>query len=299
MRRSRSPLRRQPASRIVLHRRDWDILETLFCCRVLTCRMIQDAFFSPSGASRSRRRLRQLFDAGMVDRYFLLAGSGTQVLYTVGVGAVEHVRRWCGDHGTELTEEEARKHTLLPSPSLLRHTLALAEVYLACRRHLGAGGPIGLDRWLIEPLVRAQFDVREAAGASRRSGWRSVLVKPDAALQLSGMPADLRTFFIEADCGTETSAQLATKLECHRLFMASGQFTELYGEPSAWTLVATTGTLQQRGAHIAAIANRVEATNTLVTTIDGLQGAGPLDCPCLLPSGEGTTVRSLGDKKEN
>lgn len=289
----RSRFRPLPVRGIVLQRRDLMIIEVLFLCHVMTTRMLCETFFSADGLSRCRRRLRQLYDWGFLDRAFVAtAAYGSEAVYIVGKAGLAHAIAWCAEHGVEVDADAARAQSKMPNLSLLNHALQLARMYLACREHVGAMASTRMT-WLFEPLVFAQFDIRTSFEPGRPAKWRTVSFRPDAALQLVGVAGTRRTVFMEADLSTETAAQIATKLEAHRSFLVSGQFNALYGETDFTTLVATTGSMAGRATNLAAIASRVEASFTLVTTLPAFIELGPLDCPCLGSSGEHTTLRAF------
>ena len=283
----RSRFRPSPVHGIVLQKRDIALIIVLFICRCMTTSMIQQTFFTRGGISRCRKRLRLLYDWGFVERHFLPTSPfGSEAVHTVGKAGMLYALKWYADIGVEVETDDARTQMNLPSLSLLNHALNVARLYLACRKHLQGESGIRMDRWLFERLVYAQFDVRVAsADTGRPSAWKTVLFKPDAALQVSAPAGSIRTIFIEADCGTSTSRQIATKLESQQLFLSSGQFGTLYGEERFATILATTGSMSGRVLNLATIAKRVGAHFVLLTTIDDFIKTGPLACDYLRPSG--------------
>lgn len=279
-----------PNRRVVLQLRDVLILVALLYCRIATTSMICAAFFTDAGLSRCRRRLRDLYDLGMVERTFV---DGAEALYSLGPNGLVHALRWCSEHGIDVTPAEARTQIRLPALPLRGHALNVARAYLACRKHLaGVEGA----QWLFEGLVRADFRVKPNGPieAPRRAWWK-VAFKPDAALQLVGRDARRCTIFFEIDNGTESSAQVRKKLDAHKIFLKSGQFETLYGEAEFLTLFITTATLTGRARNLLEIGSDIGAGFVLATTLSDLVNRGPLACLCIRVQGVSATLCDILD----
>ena len=122
---------------------------------------LQRLFFS--SVHRCNRRLRQLFDAGLVYRHCptLPGGTywGTEILYTLGAEAADVLV----SQRPAPPEEIVRRCRSCRTPTFLAHSLAVAEVYLALKEALQTL-PLPswhLARFLVENECWDEYEVRK------------------------------------------------------------------------------------------------------------------------------------------
>jgi len=179
---------RASARPVNLTERDRDILALVGRCRYLSSRQLASEFFPSS--DRCRRRLRQLYDVGLVR--VTLAGSTTPNLVSLTSKGVRAV--------AERDPELAARLQLPGAISLsgVRHHLGVADsrFYLAA---LCAARGDELQRWS-----------NNGGALGRELGLPRWGLEPDGLAELR-VPGGLWRLAIEVDCGTETRRVLAGK----------------------------------------------------------------------------------------
>jgi hypothetical protein len=111
-----------------------------------------------------------------------------------------------------LAAEQAQtvRRTWTPRPSWLKHALAVSHLYVELRQ-LEHAGELALKVFEAEPRSWRSYT---------RAGMATML-KPDAFIEL--MVGDyLDSYFVEADCGTESTSTLARKLDAYAAYWQSG-----------------------------------------------------------------------------
>lgn len=243
----------------------------LFLNRTLTRGQLQALFFS--SVPRCNARLRQLFDWGFLSRSYLpTAPFGSQALYTVGKAALPLVTAHLAGEGLALDPEDVRTQCRRPALSLLEHTLAIGDVYIAVQRALGAQAAVRLECWLPERLCRHEYEVRRAEGDAR-GRWRKEVFQPDGFLRLTcrGVPSGCNAF-LEVDRGHTNGRQFAGKVRTHGRYLASGLFAETFGGDEFRTLVITTG--PKRADNLRALAEQEGSDLFWFTTFESVARAG-------------------------
>lgn len=243
----------------------------LFLNRTLTRGQLQALFFS--SVPRCNARLRQLFDWDYLSRSYLpTAPFGSQALYTVGKAALPLVTARLAGEGLALDPEDVRTQCRRPALSLLEHTLAIGDVYIAVQRALGVQADVRLERWLPERLCRHEYEVRRAEGDAR-GRWRKEVFQPDGFLRLArrGAPSGCNAF-LEVDRGHTNSRQFAGKVRTHGRYLASGLFAETFGWDDFRTLVVTTG--QKRADNLRLLAEQEGNPRFWFTTFEAVDHLG-------------------------
>lgn len=265
-----------PVCGLALGPRDEALLTALFLNRTMTRGQIQALFFS--SVPRCNARLRQLFDWRYLSRAYLpTAPFGSQALYSVGKAALPLITQFLDQTGIRADEADVAAQCRRPALSLLEHTLAIGDVYIAVQKAVAARPQIRLDHWLPERFCRHEYEVRRADGSagSGTGRWRKEVFQPDAFLRLTreASPAT-HNYFLEVDRGHTNSRQFAGKLRTHARFLGSGLFADVFGWPDFHTLVVTTG--QKRLDNLRALAEREGSTLFWFTTSEAVDRSGIL-----------------------
>ena len=145
--------------------RDETLLAALFLNRTMTRGQIQALFFT--SVPRCNARLRQLFDWGYLSRTYLpTAPFGSQALYCVGKAGVPLVLEKMARAGIRADEADIRAQCRRPALSLLEHTLAIGDVYIAVQKALAAQPQARLEHWLPERFCCHEYEVRRTEGTT-------------------------------------------------------------------------------------------------------------------------------------
>ena len=215
-----------------LTERDRTILSTLRQLRYMKTNQFQRLFYpqviaKPYAAARATsRNLTRLYNLGLISHLpqrigGVRAGSQGLIWHLTELG----VRLL--DLGTE--REGKRKSQLEPSPTFLRHTIAVAEVYVQiteiCRREASKR----LDRLEVEPECWRSYE---------RKG-KPISLRPDLyAKIISGEYFD--HLFIEVDLDTESVPIIVEKCRRYHEYYQTGQEQRAHGVfPLALWIVPT------------------------------------------------------------
>ncbi len=265
-----------PVCGLALGPRDEALLTAIFLNRTMTRGQIQALFFS--SVPRCNARLRQLYDWGYLSRAYLpTAPFGSQGLYSVGRSALPLIALYLDRTGIRADEADVAAQCRRPALSLLEHTLAVGDVYVAAQKATALRPHVRLDHWLPERFCRHEYEVRRADGSTGpgTGRWRKEVFQPDAFLRLTrGDASAAGNFFLEVDRGHTNSRQFAGKLRTHAHFLGSGLFADVFGWERFQTLVVTTG--QKRLDNLRALAEREGSTLFWFTTSEAVDRSGIL-----------------------
>jgi hypothetical protein len=218
--------------RFVLTERDAAIAWACFEYQWLTRQHLQRLFGVP-GVTRANQRLRQLYDAGVLQRLRVgTVGQGLQPVYLAGEAAVPLLAERSGLPVAAVKErlrEDARA-----SAALLPHDLAVNDVRIGLTLGLRSADGAGLETWL---------NARECYDAYR----------PDRSLRPDGyfrfVWRDLvHSFFLEVDRGTVSLSRFRAKVERYLEYRDSGAYEARYGLTRFRVLV--TAPTEARLAHL-------------------------------------------------
>ena len=242
---SRSRFSQLPIGGLEIGPRDRDLLFAVFLNQTLTRGQIQTLFFF--SVSRCNARLRQLFDWGYLARATLpTAPFGAQALYMAGKAAVPLLTQQLAAADIQAEMADIRAQCLRPALSLLEHSLAVADVYVAVQKALEARPGVRLEHWLPERFCCHAYELRrtDGSGSGSPGRWHKEVFRPDAFLRLTAARAGelaSANYFLELDRGHTNSRQFLGKLRTHARFLESGLFRDSYGWDRFQTLVVTTG----------------------------------------------------------
>lgn len=236
----RSRFTPKPTAGLRLEERDEQLLGDLYLHRFMARGQLEALYFTST--VRCNARLRQLFDYGLVRRYYLpSAPYGTQAIYSIGKRAVPLVASRLEAEINEVARQQRSTRT----PTFIEHTLEIVNVWLAfrkaCAQPAAQSAEVKLERWLPEMLCRHEYQIRAKDGGR----WQKEAFKPDAFVRLKAN-GHLHNFFIEVDLGHTSSNQFLKKLTTHQRYLESGLFQQIYGGAEFHTLVITTGPTRLR-----------------------------------------------------
>lgn len=174
--------------------------------------------------SRGNRVLRRLFDAELFRRHVVtLAGENawdSQAIYTPGPAASSWIARW-----EDISLADARRICRGDrTPSYLRHSLSLVDLFLALQSSLPAAPPWTLRDFLVEREARDELVVSAEGNGSQR-----LCVRPDAVAVLRDPSRDLSVaLWLESDFQNVRTHALSVKMRHLRAYLETGAFAQAY-----------------------------------------------------------------------
>lgn len=241
---------------MVMTDRDKDILTRVWEDRMLFTSQISRIFFG--GKARANVRLRQLWENGYLDRYFLptlMFHGSTEALYILGNNGVDVVAATLGVERTEIArgmsylKQKVRTHSFLLS---LDHILSLADFRIAFEEAVASRPDLTLEIWVPERMCEDSY--RLWRGGEKVAGK----LRPDGYCQCR-QGEKTYSFFIEVDLGTMASKAFKHKVQRYLDYSESGRYQQISGCKYFRVLVATVG--EQR------LANLKQATEELTDSI--------------------------------
>lgn len=191
--------------------RDLSVLNTLRQLRLATTTQLQRLHFdthasTDTGRRVTRRVLKRLYDKGLVVKLDRRIGG-------IKAGSAGHIYA-LSPTGHRLLGETTRKRFHEPSAHHVRHTLAIADIYVA----------------IIAGSTKHTFD--ETTIETEPACWRATTLvgsdthisprlKPDLYMRLAAQDVEL-SWFVEVDCNTESSTVLARKLIAYDQYWRTG-----------------------------------------------------------------------------
>lgn len=231
-----NPSRRQVAPRLALTDRDQEILNLLDRHLLLTREQLQLLLEWPC-VTRINRRLRQLFDAGLVERRFTPVQSGSApAIYYLGREAIRHlVSINNGDSDTLLRRR--RRMRRMPN-STLGHDLGISDFAASFIRHcLKTPGGEWIS-WLNEYAFLNACRTAKVPLA--------IMPRPDGYGRYA-INRLLYHFCLELDTGSESLRRIRRKLELYQLAHSSGYFRKLFMLSRLTVLIVTTSSGRAAG----------------------------------------------------
>jgi len=238
--RRRSRFSRTPElSPMVMQDRDIEILSTLYDYRFLTTTQISDLFFG--SRSKALRRLRQLYDNGLIERVFrpVVVGSA-EVIYCLDTMGVNVLTRHLGIDREQI--DWSRRSFIHLKSLFLEHALEVNRLRLAF--HIAASDSADVD-------VLFWYDDNELQTKNERGilvsdkvtdpddRTRKITVTPDAFFGLS-TPSGKAYFFVESDMGTEDNYRFKKKMQGYLRYYLDGHYQQKYGYRAFRVLTTTT-----------------------------------------------------------
>ncbi|MFH2056296.1 MAG: replication-relaxation family protein [bacterium] len=249
-----NPTRRQTAPRLVLTDRDRELLDLLDRHLLLTREQLQLLLDWPC-VTRINRRLRQLFDTGLVERRFMPVQSGSApAIYYLGRENIRHLASINnGDSDTLLRRR--RRIRRMPDSSLA-HDLGISDFAASFIRHcLKAPGGEWIS-WLNEYAFLNSCRIAKVPLA--------VMPRPDGYGRYA-INRLLYHFCLELDTGSESLRRLRRKLQAYQTAQSTGYFPKLFKLSRLSVLIVTTSS--GRAASLSAKLPQVPSLRVLVGTL--------------------------------
>jgi hypothetical protein len=262
--------------KLTLTRRDKDVLLSLYYQRCLTTRQIAEIHYKYNykGTENNqaeliaRRRLRKLFDSGIVDRFFVDIGNegssqGHVVLDEIGAKIVAGM---LNQNVSELAWQYVMNETRLP---YLEHMVDINNFYIYLLRAARAN-----------KHEVAGFRVENHCRHDFKFWGTKMVVNPDAYGQY-WLPSEGHKedegfhFFLELDNGTMTPAVFQKKHQRYTAFYASSEYIPLYKE---FPLILTVAPTLERALQLR----------------DSIYGIDDTDLQWLFASKEDAAINPLG-----
>lgn len=199
---------RTPTGRLEVSQRDMDLLKTLHRYRFLPTSLLMDRFFTSK--SFADRRLRKLYDHGLVDRILRPVAEGrAELIYTLGSAGARLLAREKGISTGELKWSKSKRQA---STRFLDHELEVNRFHFLLESVVAQTPGYCLEEWL------ERESLPQAPSASRPV--------PDAYFRLL-TPRGTAHFFLEVDLGNEAASSVfKKKLSSYRFYIESGCFRQ-------------------------------------------------------------------------
>ncbi|MDX9857939.1 MAG: replication-relaxation family protein [candidate division Zixibacteria bacterium] len=205
--------------------------------------------------TRINRRLRQLFDAGLVERRFLPVQSGSApAIYYLGREAISHLAS-TNSRDSDTLLRRRRRIQRMPD-STLGHDLAISDFAASFIRHcLKTPGGEWIS-WLNEYAFLNTCQTTKLPLA--------VMPRPDGYGRYA-INRLLYHFCLELDTGSESLRRLRRKLQAYQMAQSSGYFRKLFKLSRLTVLIVTTSS--GRAANLAARLQQSSSLRVLVGTL--------------------------------
>lgn len=224
--------RRAAPAKIVIQERDKQILSLLVKYRFLTTSQLHRLCFG--ARSKALKRLRQLYDANLVNRLFrpVIVGNA-EIVYTIAPKGLSLLKGYqnTGDLSENLTYG---KRTQL----FLEHELALVKFRLAAENSCDERG-IEILFWKSTPQLRILQKGKLIVEKIKCLDGTILPLLPDAFFGIRTQKGK-SFFFVEMDMGTESLKRIAAKFKAYVNYLRNGQFQNRWGYKAFRVLVITT-----------------------------------------------------------
>ena len=226
-------------SPMILQDRDIEILEVLYQYRFLTTTLISDLFFNSK--SKALRRLRQLYDNGLVARVFrpVVVGSA-EIIYCLDNHGVSILARHLGIDRGEI--DWSRRSFARLKSLFLDHALEISRFRVAMNLAVRDDPGLELLFWKYDNELQTKNErgilisdkVTDPDNLARK-----IRVTPDAFFGLS-TPKGRTYFLLEADLATEDHYQFKKKIQGYLRYYVDGHYQSKYGYKAFRVLTTTT-----------------------------------------------------------
>lgn len=227
---------------IRLTERDYNILELVYACRVVTTTQVQQLFF-PS-LHRTYNRLNRLYHHGLLDRKFIGVGAARMnnpIMYVLDRRGAETLIK----QGYDIQWSSKHKRV---KPMFLEHTLALSTLRVFVTKACQDKG-YELLEWLGESELKASYDRVKIKGVAG-----STAVIPDSYCAIKTTQGIVHLFW-ELDRGTMPGKRFKRKIEAYQEYAKSELVKKRFGAHRF--RVATVTESSRRATNLKAITEKV------------------------------------------
>lgn len=209
--RNHPQIRAEISPNLALQERDRQILQGVYKYRLLSRKQIQ-SLFGFGSLTRVNTRLRQLFDAKLLDRIFTPVFWGSpEAYYCLGIRGAEFIAENAKEDIFEIKRK--RRQILKTSSLFLKHQIAVNEVRIAFE--------LIFNNF---PDFQLQFQTDNIQIISNRG---KVFI-PDGYMVFL-YQGRIFALFLEIDLGTETLNRIQEKAETYLAFGLSGEYQRQFG----------------------------------------------------------------------
>jgi len=231
----RAPL---PNSLTRVQQRDIEILEALYSYRFLTTSQIESLFFNTK--KRAERRLRKLYDAGLVDRIFrpVVVGSA-EIIYVLSGYGVNLLSQETGVDREEINE--ARLKSQNQKSLFLDHFIDINQFRIALTLSCKTSN-YAILFWKYEnelKNVNEQGVLISDKVKDPENPSQKIPVSPDAFFGLETSKGKAY-FFVEIDRATMSNTRFKRKMIGYTRYWLDGAYLEKWGYKTFRTLTVTT-----------------------------------------------------------
>lgn len=200
--------RRLAALRWSLDAEQWAVLHDVDTMRVASALDLQALH-----GLRQELRVRpfRYLVKGMADRRVLSRLEGRSVGgKKAGSAGFVYIVGPAGQRLLAAEQSQPVRRSWTPRPSWLKHALAVSHLYVELRQLEHAGR-----------LTLKTFEAEPRSWRSYLTSGVATVLKPDAFIELS-LGDYLDSYFVEVDCGTESTSTLARKFDAYAAYWRSG-----------------------------------------------------------------------------
>jgi len=245
--------------RILIQKRDKEIILAVYENRFLKRDQIERLFFAGASTSACNQRLMKLYQHKFLDRLFLPIGIGSsQAVYAIDRLGAEVVASHFGINKCQVNWR--RRHNKVEF-FFLDHTVGVSEVNVSLQVALRDKTDAKLLFWKREAFL-PKDKVQDP------EHYESKLpVYPDAFFGL-GLKNGKSFFFVEVDMATEPLNRFRKKLVAYQQYWKTGAYQERYNYRNYRVLTVTTG--PERLNNLLKIADSLGARNMFLFTTEEL-----------------------------
>lgn len=230
--------RRQSPPRTRVQERDIQILEALYSYRMLTTSQITPLFFGTK--KRAERRLRQLFDAELVERIFrpVVVGSA-EVIYVLDNEGVNLLSQELGIDRDEINNTRLRAKKL--KPLFLDHFIEVNEFRISVTRAASAHN-CTLLFWKYDSELQNKTSTGVLISdivVDPENPTQKIPVTPDGFFGLE-TPKGSVYFFVEVDRATMGNARFKRKMRGYARYWLDGVYQEKWGFEKPFRVLTST-----------------------------------------------------------
>jgi hypothetical protein len=212
-------------SGIEIQKRDLEILEGLFECRVMSLKHITDLYFDGKPEA-AKKRLQKLKTSGYVKERARRVGDPSLLHLTKKAFAALHQNGHLQQY-PNISSSLLEKRTQV-SELTLQHELQVLDVKTAVSTAIALHPNLSLSEFSTWPTL-FQFNAR-----LNGNGWgrKETVVKPDGFIRIQEETSEGKfehMFFLELDRSTESNEVLAQKAACYLDFYKSGGMAVRFG----------------------------------------------------------------------
>jgi hypothetical protein len=196
------------ALRWSLDREQWAVLHDVDTMRVASTLDLQalHALRQELRVRPFRYLVKGLADSGVLSRLEGRSVGGKRA----GSAGFVYVVGPAGQHLLAAEQSQPVRRGWTPRPSWLKHALAVSHLYVELRQLEHAGS-----------LTLRAFEAEPRSWRSYTDAGAANVIKPDGFIEL-GIGDYFDSYFIEVDCGTESTSTLGRKFEAYAAYWRSG-----------------------------------------------------------------------------